>query len=49
MDKSDTKTGSRSILGCVCSVEKIGEEETDELEGHRDHAVPDEREYGSYR
>jgi hypothetical protein len=28
-------------------VEKIGEKKTDELEGHRDHAVPDEGEYGA--
>ena len=28
-------------------MEEVGEEETDELEGHADHAVPDETEEGT--
>lgn len=34
LNKGDSKSGTRSILGCVCGVKEIGEEETDELEGH---------------
>ena len=40
----DTEAGPRAVFGGVCGVEEIGEEESDELEGHADHAVPDEAE-----
>jgi hypothetical protein len=33
----------------VSGVEEVCEEEADELEGHRDHGVPDETEYGADR
>ena len=43
----DTETSAGSILCSVGSVEQIGEEETDELEGHGDHSVPEETEEGA--
>jgi hypothetical protein len=45
--KCDTETSAGSILCSVGSVEQIGEEETDELEGHGDHSVPEETEEGA--
>lgn len=47
LDQSDAQTGTRAVLRCVRRVEEIGEQETDELEGHGNHAVPDEAEYGA--
>jgi hypothetical protein len=41
LNKCNTETGSRAILCGVCGVEKVSQEEADELEGHGDHAVPD--------
>ena len=40
----DTETGSRAVLGGVCGVKEVGEQEADELEGHGDESVPDEGE-----
>lgn len=40
----DTETSTGSVLCGVGRVEEIGEQETDELEGHGDHGVPEEAE-----
>lgn len=47
LDKCDAKPGARPVLRRVRRVQEVGEQETDQLEGHADHAVPDETEYGS--
>ena len=47
LDKSETEASSAAVFRGVGCVEEVGEEETNDLEGHRDHAVPDKREYGS--
>ena len=43
------QAGSGAVFGGVGGVEEVREEETDELEGHGDHAVPDEGEDGADR
>lgn len=47
LDEGDAEAGAGAVLGRVRGVEKIGEEETDELEGHADHGVPDKAEDGT--
>ena len=42
--EGDAKASSGAVLRGVCGVQEVGEEEADELEGHADHAVPDEAE-----
>lgn len=40
----DAKAGLGAVLGRVGSMQEVGEEETDELKRHADHAVPKEGE-----
>lgn len=47
LDEGDAETGARAVLGGVGGVQEVGEEEANELEGHADHAVPDEGEEGA--
>jgi hypothetical protein len=47
LHERDAETSAGSVLCGVGCVEKVGEEETDELEGHGYHGVPDEAEKGS--
>lgn len=44
LHEGDAEPGSRTVFGGVRGVEEVGEEETDELEGHADHGVPDKGE-----
>lgn len=44
LHERDAQAGSGSVLGGVGCVEEVGEEEAGQLEGHGDHAVPDEGE-----
>lgn len=45
--ESDAETSARAVLCGVGGVEEVCKEETDELEGHGDHAIPDKRKYGA--
>lgn len=45
----DAETSSRAVFGGVGGVQEIGEEESDKLKRHADHAVPDEGEEGAHR
>lgn len=47
LNKGDAKAGAGSVFGGMGRVEEVGEKETDELEGHGDHGVPDKGEYGA--
>lgn len=47
LHKGDAEPGSRTVFGGVRGVEEVGEEETDKLEGHADHGVPDKGEEGA--
>lgn len=47
LDEGDAEAGAGAVLGGVGGVQQVGEEETDELEGHGNHAVPDEAEDGA--
>ena len=48
LDESDAEACSGAVLGGVGGVEQVGEEETNELEGHADHTIPDEAEEGAH-
>lgn len=47
LHERDTETSAGSVLCGVGRVEEVGEEESDELEGHGDHGVPEEAEEGA--
>lgn len=47
LHECDSEAGAGAVLCCVAGVEEVGEEESDELEGHGDEGVPDEGEEGS--
>lgn len=47
LDQRDAQAGARSVFGGVGGVQKVGEQEADELEGHGDHAIPDEGDDGT--
>lgn len=47
MDEGDAEAGSGAVFRGVGGVEEVGEEESDDLEGHAYHAVPDEAEEGA--
>jgi len=43
----NAQAGEGAVLGGVGGVEEVGEEETDDLERHGDHGVPNKGEYGA--
>lgn len=49
LDERDAEAGAGTVLGRVRRVQEICQEETDELKGRRNHAVPNEGEDGAHR